>query len=157
MAIVDRKGNRLKVELSFDGKALNDVTKVYSDVSADSGVLGDPSGDRDVGAFHTHAGAELSYKDPDMIEIPLTVVHRNSPTSTLELLKETWNGTEPAEVDIRWAYDQGAEGALRTAAKCILRTNPYTGADPSSSTPVTKQLTFVTTPGDIYEDVVPAP
>lgn len=156
MAIVDRKGNRLKVEMSVDGKALNDVTKVWTNISADSGTLGDPSGDRDVGAFHTHAGSELGYKDPDMIEFPLTLVHRNSTTSTLELMKETFDGTDDAAIDIRWAYNKGAAGALRTAAKCILRTNPYTGADPSSSTPITKQLTFVTTLGDMYEDVVPA-
>ena len=157
MTIVNRKGNRLLVQMSVDGKALDDVTKVWTNISADSGVLGDMSGDREIGSFETHAGSELSYKASSTYEFPLTVVHRNSTSSTLETMKETFNGAEDDEIDIRWAYDEGAVGALRTACKCILKTNPYTGADPSSSTPITKALTFVTTPGDILEDVVPAP
>jgi hypothetical protein len=158
MAIVDRKGNRLKVEVSYDGKALNDATKVWANISADAGTLSNMTGDRDIAGFNTHAGSELGYSDPSMMEFTLTVVHRNSASSTLEDFKETFNGVaDSAVLDIRWAYNEGAVGALRTACKCILRTNPHTGADPGSSAPITIALTFATTPSDIHEDVVPTP
>lgn len=156
MGIVDNKGNKLKVEISWDGTlAWDAVGHTWSVVSADSGVLDISGADRSFGEFKTHAGTIASYSEGGLVDINLTVVHRNATGSTLEKMLDRFDGTESEpRFFIRWAYDEGASGALRRTALVILQTNPLTGADPSSATPVTKQLTMKTTMEDIHRDAV---
>ena len=154
MSICDAQGNKLLVQYSTDAETWNDGTATWSNVSADTGMLDVSGGDRSAAEFKTFTDTIVAVDTTGVININLNVVFRNSTSSFLEFLTDTWDGTEDDCLWLRWAYAEGAEGALRRTAQVKMLTNPFTGADASSATPVTKSLTFAT--AKINRDVVPA-
>lgn len=156
MSICDAQGNQLLVQYSTNATTWDDVGVgvVWTNVSADSGMLDVSGGDKSAAEFKTFDGAVVAIDRSGVININLNVVFRNSVSSFLEFLTDTWDGTETECFFLRWAYANGAAGALRRTAEVSLLTNPFTGADASSATPISKSLTFAT--AEVHRDVVPA-
>lgn len=127
----------------------------WNDVRDAVGTLTPSGGDKQAAGFQTFDGLEAGISKPGLMNLLMNVVFRNSTTSFLEFLTDTWDGTEGKCFWLRWSYNEGAAGALRRTAKIALLTNPFTGGEAGSGNPVTKSLTFVID-GQIYRDVVPA-
>jgi hypothetical protein len=153
MGICDVQGNKLKVEYSTDADSWNDSGATWTAVSDVVGMLDVTGGDKTASEYKTFSDTIAALDRPGVQNIQLTVVFQNSTSSFLETLTDTWDGTDPECLYLRWAYNEGADGALRRTAQAAMLTNPFTGGDASSSTPVTKQLTFATT--EIHRDTVP--
>ena len=155
MSICDGDGGILKVEYSDDPSlAWNDGGHTWNDISGVTGVLDVTGGDKQAQEFRTHSGSLTGLSSSGLINVVLTAVFQNSTTSFLEFLTDSWDGTSSTFCFyIRWSYNAGASGALRRTAKVALLSNPFTGGDPGSGSPVTKQLTMVVD-GVINRDTV---
>ena len=156
MSICSGDGGILKVEYSDDPSlAWNDAGHTWNNISGVTGVLDVTGGDKQAAEFRTHAGALTGLSSTGLKNINLNVAFQNASSSFLEFLTDSWDGTATTVCFfLRWSYNAGASGALRRTAKVALLTNPFTGGDPGSGAPVTKQLTFVVD-GDIERDAVP--
>jgi hypothetical protein len=155
MAICDVQGNKLLVEYSVNADDWDDSDADWTPVSDVVGMLDVTGGDKTASEYKTFSSTIAAIDRPGVQNIQLTVVFQNDTDSFLETLTDTWDGTDPECLWLRWSYAEGAAGALRRTAQAALLTNPYTGGDAGSSAPVTKQLTFATT--EIHRDTVPVP
>ena len=148
-------GASLLVQYSDDPSlAWNAVGHTWTDIRGVTGMLDVTGGDKAAEGKQTFNGIIAGLSEAGLLNIVLNVVFQNSETSFLEYLTDTYDGTEAACFWLRWAYNDGAEDALRRTAKIALLTNPYTGGEAGSGAPVAKDLTFVVDDG-IYRDVVP--
>lgn len=148
-------GSKLKVEYSDDPSlAWNDVGHTWNVVTGVTGMLDVTGGDKPVGQKKVFNGVIAGLGQADLLNVELDVVFENSTTSFLEFLTDTYDGTDDTCFWLRWSYNEGASGALRRTAKVALSSNPYTGGDPNSPDPVSKQLTMAVDDG-IYRDTVP--
>lgn len=148
-------GSQLLIEYSDDPSlAYDDVGHTWNDVRDATGVLDVTGGDKQASEFRTHNGVKTGLSQAGLQNVNLAVVFENDAASFLEFLTDSWDGTGNVCFWLRWSYDNGASGALRRSAKVALLTNPFTGGDPSTGAPVTKNLTFVVDDG-IYRDAVP--
>ena len=156
MSICDgSSGADLLVQYSDDPSlAWDNGGHTWNDVRDAVGTLNVSGGDKQAGSFQTFNGQEAGVSQSGLLNVILNVVFRNSTTSFLEFLTDTWDGTLEKCFYLRWSYNAGASGALRRTAKLVLLTNPFTGGSAGDGNPVTKQLTFVVD-GVIYRDVVP--
>lgn len=146
---------QLLIEYSDDATlAWNAAGHTWNDVSDVVGTLDPSGGDKPSETMQTFGDTIVSVGKSSAINIALNVVFKNSTTTFLKFLQDTWDGTDGEEFYIRWSYNEGAEGARRFTSKVILTTNPFTGSDASAAGPVTKNLTLVT--DKINPDVVPS-
>lgn len=154
MGICDgANGSKLLVQYSDDPTlAWNAVGHTWNDVRDVTGMLDVTGGDKTAEGKQTFNGLIAGMSPAGLINVVLNVVFENDAASFLEFLTDTWDGTDGECFWIRWAYNEGASGALRRTAKVALLTNPFTGGDPSSPI-VHKDLTFVVDDG-IYRDAV---
>lgn len=132
----------------------DDAGHTWNDIRAEVGMLDVTGGDKQAAEYRTFSTPKAGLSKRGLSNVNLTALFENSTTSFLEFLTDTWDGTEETCFWLRWAYDEGASGALRRTAKVALLTNPFTGGDASSGNPVTKSLTFVVD-GEIHRDTVP--
>lgn len=137
-------------ELDWD-----DVGHTWNDVRDAVGTLTPGGGDKQAGSFQTFNGLEAGISKAGLQNVALNAVFRNSTTSFLEFLTDTWDETLPKCFWLRWSYNSGAVGALRRTVKVALLTNPFTGGSAGDGNPVTKNLNFVID-GKPYRDTVPA-
>lgn len=156
MSICDGStGADLLVQYSDDPSlAWDSGSHEWEDVRDAVGTLSPTGGDKQAAGFQTFNGLEAGISKPGLQNLQLNVVFRNSTTSFLEYLTDTWDGTRGKCFWLRWAYNSGAAGALRRTVKIALLTNPFTGGEAGSGNPVTKNLTFVID-GEVNRDTVP--
>lgn len=155
MAICDGStGADLLVEYSDEPTLAWDAGgHTWNDVRDAVGTLTPSGGDKQAGSFQTFNGLEAGVSQAGLQNLALNVVFRNSTTSFLEFLTDTWDGTLTKCFWLRWSYNSGATGALRRTAKVVLLTNPFTGGSAGDGAPVTKSLNFVID-GQVYRDTV---
>lgn len=151
----DAQGQKLKVEYSEDAETWDDGTATWAEVTGVSGMLDPTGGDKTVSEYRTFGRIVAATNRPGVQNIALEVLFENDTTSFLEFLTDTFDGTKPECFFLRWAYNEGAAGALRRTAQVKLLTNPFTGGNANSSDPLRKSLTLSTT--EIHRDVVPTP
>ncbi|MCI0726425.1 MAG: hypothetical protein L0332_06840 [Chloroflexi bacterium] len=153
MSICDSSsGAKLKVEYSADESLpWNDPGHTWVAVTDVVGRLNPAGGDLSVEEYKTFGTTEVGVDSPGMVNIELDVVFKNGTTSFLEFITDEWEAETCFY--IRWAYNEGAGGALRRTALVRLTTNPFTGGAANSAAPVVKSLTFVT--AKINRDTVP--
>lgn len=146
MGICDgSSGASLLVQYSDDPSlAWNSGSHTWNSIVDVTGMLDVSGGDKTAEEKKTFGTAVAGLSGTGLQNIILDVVFENSTSSFLEFLTDSWDGTASDECFyIRWAYNDGASGALRRTAKVALLTNPFTGGDASSGAPVSKQLTLV--------------
>jgi len=157
MSICDGStGSNLKVEYSVDPTLVwNDAGHTWNEVTGVTGLLDVSGGEKPVGEKKVFNGVIAGIGQAGLLTVNLDVVFENSTTSFLEFITDTYDGTGTYTCFwLRWAYNAGASGALRRTAKVALAgDNPYTGGDPNSGDPVSRQLPLVVDDG-IYRDTV---
>jgi hypothetical protein len=156
MSICDGStGSKLLVQYSTSASLdWNNVGHTWNDIRDVTGMLDVSGGDKTAEERKTFNGVKTGISQEGLINIILDVIFENDTSSFLEYLTDTWDGTSSECFWIRWAYNAGASGALRRTAKVALLTNPFTGGDPSSGAPLSKDgLTLVVDDG-IYRDTV---
>lgn len=134
--------------------AYNDGGHTWVDVRNVVGKLNHSGGDKTADGYRTFNGIETGLSQAALKNLGLDVVFKNSTTSFLEFLTDTYDGTEGVCFWLRWAANNGATGALRWTAKISLLTNPFPDFDAASGAAVVKSLNFVIDDG-IYRDTVP--
>jgi hypothetical protein len=150
----DVQSNKLLVQYSTNATSWNDAAATWTTVSDVSGFLEVTGGDKTAAEYKTFGGTVAAIDSPGLQNIQLDVLFQNNTASFLEMLTDRWDGTAVECFYLRWAYNEGAVGALRRTAEVALLTNPFTGGDASSADPLRKRLTFATP--QIHRDVVPA-
>jgi hypothetical protein len=157
MSFCDSNGAELLVQYSEDASLAWDAAgHTWQSAINAVGMLDVSGGDKSAETFYTFGGPQTGVSQRGTQNIAMNVLFKNAADSFLEFLTDTWDGTEGKCFYLRWAYANGATGALRRTARVALLTNPFTGGDSASGAPVSKSLTFAVD-GDIKRDTVPAP
>lgn len=152
MSICDANtGNALKVEYSLSADLdWDDVGHTWTAVTNVTGRLAPSGGERAMEQYRTFGTTLVGVGHPGAMNIALDVVFENDESSFLETLTDKWEAEECFY--LRWAYNEGASGALRRTAKVQILSNPYTGGDASSAAPVVASTTLAT--DTIHRDTV---